>query len=269
MTTPMPAERAKPRVIVTTNTKGGTGKSTSTAFMAHTLEADRWSVLQALLADAPALVREGADGQSITHMISNGVFAPRKVMIIDADPQCSIRDWAVDAGAWWTLPVVEMAVPTLHRKLWDILDPNGHDVFLIDTPPIKDEHGQRSGKATGIVSSALQLATDVVIPLGPSTIELRQLPEVLDLIEGARGNRDDDPDIWISINRTVYPSSSTTIIREAAAGALEDYVDNTNYGGRVQVLRTEIKRRDQYSMAYGAKVEPDQAYARVITEMDL
>lgn len=87
------------------NTKGGTGKTTTVAFIAH------------------ALHEQG-----------------RTVAVVDADPQGSALSWSRYAGGW-PFPVIgDLATEHLHRKLPGIVG-NRYDVILIDTPPLEQRRG--------------------------------------------------------------------------------------------------------------------------------
>lgn len=80
--------------------KGGTGKSTSTGYLAH-----------------------------VWH--ERG----RRVLVVDADPQGTVSRWADDAE--WPIAVVRLDTPKLHLRLDGIVGPDV-DVVLIDTPPDND-----------------------------------------------------------------------------------------------------------------------------------
>lgn len=89
--------------IAVVNLKGGTAKTTSSAFMAH------------------ALVESGLS-----------------VLGVDADPQGSLLRWAEQAD--WKMPVVGLAVANLHRQLPGIAA-DRYDAVVIDTPPLEDHRG--------------------------------------------------------------------------------------------------------------------------------
>lgn len=89
------------RVITITNLKGGSAKTTSTAYLAHALAAKGLSVL-----------------------------------VIDADPQGSALRWSEAAD--WAIPTLALPVKNLHTRLAGIV-PASTDVVFIDTPPL-DEH---------------------------------------------------------------------------------------------------------------------------------
>jgi chromosome partitioning protein len=82
--------------IAVTNLKGGTGKTTTSIYL------------------ATALAKTG------------------RTLLIDADPQGSSQSWASMAETF-PFPVISLAVPTIHRDLPEIAV--GYDHVVIDTPP--------------------------------------------------------------------------------------------------------------------------------------
>jgi chromosome partitioning protein len=124
------------RVVAIVNFKGGTGKTTTAAWVTH------------------ALAEAGLN-----------------VFLADADPQLSITTWA--AAADWPVPAAGLAVPNLHTRLAGVA--GGRDVVIIDTPPLEDHRA--------IVTSALRIATHVLVPMAPTPIEYVQLAKVRDAIE--------------------------------------------------------------------------------------
>lgn len=85
------------RIIVVTNLKGGTSKTTSAGYLAH-------------------------------------VFHERgeRVLVVDADPQGSMMRWSEDAD--WAIPVIRMDSPKLHRTLPGVIGEK-FDTVVIDSPP--------------------------------------------------------------------------------------------------------------------------------------
>lgn len=90
-------------IIAVVNLKGGAGKTTSAAFLAH------------------AFARQG-----------------KKVLCVDADPQGSLLEWSDEAG--WDIDVVGMPTKNIHRKLAGMLI-DSYDVIVIDTPPVEERAG--------------------------------------------------------------------------------------------------------------------------------
>lgn len=92
-------------VLAVVNLKGGTTKTTSSAFLLHAFAESGLTVLG-----------------------------------VDADPQGSLGRWAEQAD--WLVPVVGMAVANLHRQLpgvtGDGITGEKYDAVVIDTPPLED-----------------------------------------------------------------------------------------------------------------------------------
>ncbi len=159
-------------IITVCNLKGGTSKTTSAAFLAH------------------ALAERGL-----------------RVLVVDADPQCSITRWAELAE--WSIPVRGMAHGRLHVPETGVaLEAAGHDAVVIDTPPSERERG--------IVESAIRAATHVVVPVAPTTAEFERMGAVRELIEDVShlGRHGAPPVAAALLTRTVASSSSPGIYRE-------------------------------------------------------
>lgn len=91
------------KVISTVNLKGGSGKTTTTAYLAQSYADQGFSVL-----------------------------------IVDADPQGSALRWSESAE--WDIPTLALPVKNLHTRLAGIVTPST-DVVLIDTPPLDEQAG--------------------------------------------------------------------------------------------------------------------------------
>lgn len=91
-------------VLAVVNLKGGTGKTTSAAFLAHALHETGWRVLG-----------------------------------VDADPQRSMLDWSAESPAGWPFTVVGLATRMLARDLEGVT--GDHNAMVIDTPPLEEQQG--------------------------------------------------------------------------------------------------------------------------------
>ena len=195
------------RVLTTANLKGGSAKTTTTAFLAH------------------AMAGYG-----------------RRVVVVDADPQGSALRWQGLAG--WPIPVMGLASTTLHRQLWGVVDRDRFDLVIIDTPPLEDR--------AGIVAAALRVATDVLVPMAPTMMELDRIRPVWKAIEDAAGYRDTDPSVAVLLNRVVSQASSTSVVRGVLKG-----------DGR-RVLTATVPRRESYAQAFGAPISGDDGPHRAV-----
>ncbi|GAB4097816.1 ParA family partition ATPase [Brachybacterium horti] len=91
------------RTVAVVNLKGGSSKTTTTAYLAH------------------AFAASGSD-----------------VLVIDSDPQGSTVRWSDAAG--WDIPTVALPVKNLHTRVQGIARPTT-DVVVIDTPPLLENAG--------------------------------------------------------------------------------------------------------------------------------
>lgn len=164
--------------IAVVNLKGGTGKTTSAAYLAHAFR-----------------------------------DLSRTVLLVDADPQGSTARWAHQSA--WPIPTIELPAPDLHRQLPGIAGAR-YDVVLIDCPPYpKHTRGSRPTEQAGIVESAIRAADSVLIPLAPTMMELERVPEVIHAIEAAAAKRGRPQTVRVLLNRTQWNwRDSTRIIRE-------------------------------------------------------
>lgn len=195
-----------PLTIAVIDLKGGSGKTTSAAFVGH------------------ALHERG-----------------RRVLAIDADPQQSLLDWHGLAG--FPFPVVALPSERIHRDLGGIVG-DRFDVLIIDTPPTELQKT--------IVLSAARAATHVLVPIAPSPIEYKRLPDVRKLLDEATDLRPDDAppaEDAVLLVRTVAGAASTEVYR---GYMVED-------GWRV--LRGEVRRLERYSQSFGGPVERAEASA--------
>lgn len=209
----------RPRVIVLANLKGGSGKTTSTAYILH------------------ALHRMG-----------------KEAIGIDADPQGSLLRWSGIAD--WPVPVLAFANNRLHSRIWSVVDRARYDVVVIDTPPLEEAHG--------IVASALRAATDVIVPMAPTTMEVDRVGPVWAAIQDAEEHPDREGSplpVRVLLNR-VHPTASAT-------GMVRDWL--TGGSPARLVFASTIPNRvgeDGYGQAFGGPVNGDDApYGAVATEL--
>jgi len=90
-------------VLAVVNLKGGSSKTTTSAFVSHVLH------------------EQGS-----------------RVLVVDADPQGSALRWQETAN--WPLPVIGMAIKNLHRELPGVVGER-FDWVVVDTPPLEEQRG--------------------------------------------------------------------------------------------------------------------------------
>lgn len=170
-----------------------------------------------------------------------------RVACVDADPAGSLLRWR-DRGDW-DLPVLGMASRKVHVDLPNIAD--RYDVVVVDTPPLDEQ--------AGIVYSAVRAGTDVVVPVGPTTMELDRLPPILDVVDAVEPLAATPPAVRVLLTRAVTRASSVEAARDIIAGQL----------GR-RVFRTVVPRLERYALAFGGPVElpPGDLYTLIVDELE-
>jgi chromosome partitioning protein len=165
----------------------------------------------------------------LAHALARG---GRRVLAVDADPAGSLLRWG-DAGGW-AIPVIGMPTRKIHVDLPNVAD--RYDVAVIDTPPLDDQ--------AGIVYSALRAASDVVVPVGATTMELDRISPIFAATDEVEALRSGPASVCVLLTRTVANASSVTVARQVIADDL----------GR-RVLRTVVPRLERYALAFGSPVE--------------
>src|SRR3954447_10272601 len=206
-------------VLAVVNRKGGTSKTTTAVFLAHGLH---------------------EQGKS--------------VILVDADPQASALSWSETAaavgGEGFPFPVIALPTRELHKQLPDVIG-NRFDVVVIDTPPLEER--------SGIVASALRLATLAVVPVAPTPIEYQRLTQVREVVEDTAAFRHSGNPVPVAVlfTRVVPRATSTQIYREQAAQ--DEFF----------CFETAVHRLERFAQAFGDPIEDvtDTAYGDVATEL--
>lgn len=174
----------------------------------------------------------------------------RKVLLVDADPQGSALSWNEDAPQPFPFGVVGLPTKELHRQLRDFV---GQDVnaVVIDTPPLEQK--------SGIVTSALRVATLALVPVAPTSIEYTRLGQVHEIVQDAAEFRVDGEPVPLAVllTRTVPNATSTDAYRQQIRA------------DGLWCLCTEVRRLEYFGQAYGENVKDahNTAYGDAIKEM--
>lgn len=190
--------------------------------------------------------QKGGSGKTTTSIALAAEFRARgrRVLLVDADPQGSVRTWAeVAAEAGHTTPTIIAMGATMHQPGQLIELAKAYDVTVIDCPP---RHGE-------VLRSALMVADLVVLPCGPSAMDAWALAESIELVGQARSVR---PALCASILLT----------RKMARTALGAGAREVAASSGLSVLTTELHYRVAYQEAPAAglgvaQYEPNSAAA--------
>ena len=183
-------------IISVQNQKGGVGKTTLAIHISH------------------ALVLKGS-----------------RVLLVDADPQGSARDWAAARSNPPLFPVVGLDRPTIHRDLPALVKDFAH--VVIDGPP----------RVSDLARSAIIAADLVVVPIQPSPYDIWAADEIIKLITEASVFKEKLKSVFV-INRRIV----NTAIGRDVVEALEQYP--------IPVLKASISQRVAFaeSAATGSTV---------------
>lgn len=152
-----------PTTISVLNQKGGSGKTTLSLHLAH------------------ALTLKGF-----------------KVLLVDADPQGSARDWAAARKGDSLFNVIGIDRPIIHKELPKLAE--GFDYVVVDGAP----------RVSDLTRSAIMAADLVLIPIQPSPLDIWAAHEVVDLIKEAAIYKADLSAAFV-VNRKI---TNTAIARE-------------------------------------------------------
>ena len=153
-----------------------------------------------------------------------------KVLLVDADPQGTIRVWGeVAAEAGQPMPSIVSMGSTMHRPEQLPTVASGYDHVIIDCPP---RHGD-------IQRSALMVADIALLPCGPSSADAWALSASIDLINEARTLR---PELEVRI--VITRKQGRTALGRSARGEL------TKSG--IDLLKTEVGYRVAFAESLGA-----------------
>ena len=159
------------KTIAILNQKGGSGKTTIATNLAH------------------ALQRMG-----------------NEVLVVDADPQGSARDWS-EASEDGVCPVVALDRETLARDLPAITQ--NYDRVVIDGPP----------QIARISAAAVTASDFVLIPVQPSPYDIWSCADLVDIVTARRAAMNGRPLAAFVISRAI----TNTKLSGAVSQALEDY----------------------------------------------
>lgn len=140
-----------------------------------------------------------------------------KVLLVDADPQGSIRDWH-DAGGHVLIDMVSLDRKSAIIQLRDMnMD---YDFVFIDTP----------GKVDEIMCSAIAVSDLVLIPVQPSPYDIWASMDTIELVKNRQAIANDKPECRFVLNRcipnTIIASDVKAHMHKSAFKHLQTSISN-------------------------------------------
>jgi len=196
-------------VIAFLNQKGGTGKTTLSINVAHGL-----------------------------------VLKGNRVLLVDADPQGSARDWAAARDAEPLFPVIGLDRPVLHKDVPVLA--KDYDFVVIDGPP----------RVYDLARSAIMASDLIIVPVQPSPYDVWAAEEIITLTSQASTFKE-KLKIVFAINRKI----SNTVIGRDVRKALDEY--------EIQTLEPAITQRVVFAetAAAGSTVLESEPQGRAASEV--
>jgi chromosome partitioning protein len=136
---------------------------------------------------------------NVAHALALSGF---KVLVVDADPQGSVRDWASVRDSQLPFHVVGMDRPTIHRDLPSMQDHYEH--VVIDAPP----------RVSELARSAILASDVVVIPVQPSPYDVWAAKEIVALVQEASVYKEKIKSVF-AINRKIANTAIGREVKEA------------------------------------------------------
>jgi chromosome partitioning protein len=154
----------------------------------------------------------------------------RKVLLVDADPQGTVRTWAeVAAELGRPLPTIVSMNSTMHRPEQLPTVRRGYDDVIIDCPP---RHGD-------IQRSALMVADLALLPCGPSSADAWALGASIDLVNEARALREE-----LAVRIVITRKQGRTALGRSAREELAK--------SGIELMKSELGYRVAFAESLGA-----------------
>jgi chromosome partitioning protein len=123
-----------------------------------------------------------------------------KVVLVDADPQGSTRDWN-DANDGKLIPVVGFDRKSIHS---DINNLSNYDIAIIDGAPQTKE----------LAVAAVKTADVVLIPVQPSPFDIWATNELIELVKDRQEITGGSPKAAFVVSRQIQQTSSGNEVRD-------------------------------------------------------
>jgi chromosome partitioning protein len=125
-----------------------------------------------------------------------------RVLIVDSDPQGSVRDWASVREDTPPFHIIGMDRPTIHRDLPAMTE--NYDHIVIDAPP----------RVSELARSAILASDCVVIPVQPSPYDVWAAKEIVAIIKEASVFKENIVSVF-AINRKITNTAIGRDVKDA------------------------------------------------------
>lgn len=131
----------------------------------------------------------------------------QSVLLVDSDPQGSLRDWLAAAGEGSDYPpMIAMDKPAMIKDLKSVS--SQHDVVIVDGCP----------KSIGMMAATITIADLVLIPVQPSGFDLWAANSVVELVKQRRELTEGRPTAAFVVSRQI---TNTKLAAESRQALLE------------------------------------------------
>lgn len=170
----------------------------------------------------------------------------RKVLLVDADPeQASALSWSETATNEWpeNCSVIAISTRDLGKRATSLAE--GFDDLVIDTSP----------KNPLLLRQALSITDDLIIPVAPRPMEIREVQATLLVAEE------------VGIIHDITPSVLLVQVRKGtlAGNEIRGFLQEMD----MPLLQSQVHMRESYSRSYGSIPEFTKEYDDVLQEITI
>ena len=185
---------------------------------------------------------KGGTGKTTTAVhLAAGLGQRGRTLLIDADEQGSATAWTNLIGNGCPFDLVTHTRPDIHDHLEQLMRTYEH--VVIDAPP----------HDTATVRSAILSATDILIPLTPSAMDINRLWPMIELAGAEAGTN--TPSVHVLLTKVRANTRTLRMTRETLAEM------------GVPVIQTEIPQRESYRVSFGTVPTSEHIYGQVLREL--